>query len=266
MNRGAIEYLVALAIGLFSAAVPWLWPDRREFGYAMIVVAVLCCIFCFYGIAKLTRRWLVARTESLGPTKMMILVGIAATWLCGTVAAATFAWSLWNEPKGRMIGVALGSADSEAGPITWVQSFTSMEGGLSGLNVASLRFQGANTSKTTVRLKSASITSLIDGTQLPLEIVGNASDGTSKIVSLDKVGLIAPGAPIELVAKFGPPDPSRPGFVMGLPPNAFLEKWRQFAFDAADDHRSYHFEVNETAFMPFFKGKVGPRVSLNPDL
>lgn len=45
----------------------------------------------------------------------------------------------------------------------------------------------------------------------------------------------------------------------------FLEKWRQFSFDAADNKRAYHFDVNENAFMVFFKGKVGPRVTLKPE-
>jgi hypothetical protein len=78
------------------------------------------------------------------------------------------------------------------------------------------------------------------------------------------VQLIPPGAPIEMVAKFGPPDPSTPGHVLGLDPKSFLEKWRQFSFNATDNSRSYQIEFNETAMMPFFQGKVGPRVTVKP--
>ena len=152
----------------------------------------------------------------------------------------------------------------DEGPVSWLHSF-SMEGGM-GVPVFSLRFQGANVSKEPIELRSATITSLIDGTRSQLEIVGNDANGSSKIVPIGEVQLIPPGAPIELVAKFGEPDPKVPGNILGLEPKAFLEKWRQFAFDAADDERSYHFEFNENAFMPFFRGKVGPRVALKPSV
>jgi hypothetical protein len=139
-----------------------------------------------------------------------------------------------------------------------------MEGGINGLNVAALRFRGANTSKKPVELKSAELISLIDGTQLQLEVVASDAIGDQKVVPIDRIQLIPPGAPIELVAKFGPPDPSTPGYVLGLEPKAFLEKWRQFSLNAKDDLRSYQMEFNETAMMPFFQGKVGPRVSVKP--
>ena len=136
---------------------------------------------------------------------------------------------------------------------------------MSGLNVFALSFQGANISKEHVELKAAHITSLIDGTRLELEIIGNEADETSKLVPISRVQLIAPGAPIELIAKFGPPDPNNPGKILGLDPKTFLEKWRQFSFEAIDNKRTYTFEVNERAFMAFFKGKVGPRVTLKPE-
>ena len=140
-----------------------------------------------------------------------------------------------------------------------------MEGGIGGFNVFALVFQGANVSKEAIELKSAHITSLIDGTRVDLEIVGTDAAGNTKVVPIDRVQLLAPGAPMEPKAKFGPPAPNEPDKVIGLEPNAFLGKWRQFAFDATDNRRTYHFEVNERAFMVFFKGKVGPRVTIKPD-
>jgi hypothetical protein len=86
-----------------------------------------------------------------------------------------------------------------------------------------------------------------------------------EIVPINGIELIPPGAPIELVAKFGEPDPNVPEHVLGIDPKVFLEKWRQFAFDAIDDKKTYHFEFKENSFMPFFKGKVGPRVALKPE-
>jgi hypothetical protein len=86
-----------------------------------------------------------------------------------------------------------------------------MDGGMNGYNVFALTFQGANISKEAIELKSACVTSLIDGTRLDLEIVGSDASGESKLVPINKVQLIAPGAPLELKAKFGPAARTRPG-------------------------------------------------------
>jgi hypothetical protein len=191
--------------------------------------------------------------------KTMLLFGILGTWVFLTLTFGLMAWMVaYPSPAASKIAIV------DDGPISWLQGFSSMEGGVGGFNVFALQFQGANISKEAIELKSAQITSLIDGTRLELEIVGNDQDGTSKIVPINRVQLIPPGAPIELVAKFGPADPNAPGKIMGLEPKVFLEKWRQFSFNAADSKRSYHFDVNENAFMVFFKGKVGPRVILKP--
>jgi hypothetical protein len=79
-------------------------------------------------------------------------------------------------------------------------------------------------------------------------------------VPIDKVQLIPPGAPVQLVAKFGSPDPNAVGKVLGLESKTFLEKWRQFSFNVKDDSRSYRLDFNENSMMPFFQGQVGPRV------
>jgi hypothetical protein len=82
-----------------------------------------------------------------------------------------------------------------------------MDGGMNGYNVFAVTFQGANISKEAIELKSACVASLIDGTRLDLEIVGSDASGESKLVPINKVQLIAPGAPLELKAKFGPAAP-----------------------------------------------------------
>jgi len=137
--------------------------------------------------------------------------------------------------------------------------------GLNGINISALRFRGANISKKLVHLKEATITSLIDGTRLPLDIVASDSHGNFKNVPLDKVQLIPPGASIELLVKLGPPDPATPGYVLGVDADTLLAKWRQFSFEASDETRSYRMDFNENVMMIFFQGKVGPRVALKPE-
>lgn len=145
----------------------------------------------------------------------------------------------------------------------WVYNFT-LEGGF-GRNVFALTFRGANTSKTPVQIKEANIISLIDGTLSHLEIVAvDLATDESKVVSIDKVQLIPPGAPIQLIAKFGPPDPNAPGKVLGLDSKTFLDKWRQFSFNVKDETQTYRLDFNENSMMPFFQGQVGPRVVVKP--
>jgi hypothetical protein len=51
----------------------------------------------------------------------------------------------------------------------------------------------------------------------------------------------------------------------GMDPKLFIEEWRQFSFHATDNKTTYRFDINENAFMPYFRGRVGPRVSPKPD-
>jgi hypothetical protein len=95
-----------------------------------------------------------------------------------------------------------------------------------------------------------------NGTKLPLEIVAQ-----NELVPLNQVELIPPGAPVELIAKFGPPDPNSPGKILGLEPKIFLETWRQFSLNIQDDTKSYRLSYNEGDLAPFFPGMVGPHVT-----
>jgi hypothetical protein len=264
MGWNAIGWLVAVGLSALGTAVTYLWPAAREFGFFLFVVGAFSFLIAALGAIQSGWPHLQALHARVGMARTMLFVSIIGAWIFLTLALGTAAW-IAASPKSFAIGsTGIGvNAAADDGPLSWLQSF-SMEGGMGGLNVFSIRFQGANISKESIELKSADITSLIDGTRLHLEIVGNDTDGSSKIVPLNRVQLIAPGAPIELVAKFGAPDPKVPGNILGLEPKTFLEKWRQFAFDATDDKNSYHFEFKENAFMPFFKGKVGPRVVLKP--
>lgn len=185
----------------------------------------------------------------------LLLIGLGGTWLFMSLTIAAAAYWLM-QTRSTVAAV-------DEGPLQWVYNF-SLEGGMGGANVFSLRFRGANTSKKPVELKGAELISLINGARLNLDIVATDAEGNSKIVTIDKVQLIPPGAPVELVAKFGPPNPSVPGNVLGIAPKDFLEVWRKFSFNATDDTRAYQMEFNENSMMPFFQGQVGPRVSIKP--
>jgi hypothetical protein len=262
MGWNAIGWYVAAFLGAAGTAVTFLYPTHRESGYILLAVAMLCLFAAVLGTINLIRPKINVLRTRLGTAKIMLLVGIFGTWLFLTLALGLVAWMVVYPQPGQIIGGPIQAAADE-GPISWIYNF-SMEGGMGGMNVASLRFRGANTSKKAVELRQAELISLIDGTRLPLDIVASDAAGDTKVVSIDKVQLIPPGATIELVGKFGPPDPNVEGHVLGMEPKAFLDKWRQFSFNAADDTKSYHFDFNENAMMPFFQGKVGPRVVLKP--
>lgn len=144
----------------------------------------------------------------------------------------------------------------DSGPLVWFVNLT-MEGGpLTGNNVFTLQFRGMNKSKTDVRMKSAEIISEIDNTALKLEIVVG-----SDIVPIDEVNAIPPGAPVTLVAKFGPPNPNAPGKILGLEASQFLDKWRSFTLHVVDDVTAYKVPYQESAIAPFFPNMVGPHVT-----
>lgn len=242
------------------AAVPFLFNTGLQVsGISSTPTTVLCwslvAIILVWATVHTVREWHVGQLQAglAGVQAWHFLVlATAGTWLFMTIALGTAGWLIWT---GQAVATNPQKPEDE-GPLTWIYNF-SMEGGISGLNVFSLRFRGANTSKKAIQLKEANIISLIDGTSIPLEIVAADSAGEPKIVEIEKVQLIAPGAPIELVAKFNLPT--------GMEPKSFLEKWRKFSFNVTDNTRSYHFDFNENAMMPFFQGKVGPRVVMKPD-
>jgi hypothetical protein len=236
---------------------PWLanflanWATRLSSTWAVVGALILA------GVIWLLWWHLKQRGEGKRgvQTWQLLLVGLGGTWVFVTIAIV--AASLWlYEARSSL-------AASDDGPLQWVQNF-SMQGGMGGPKVIALHFRGANTSKKPIELKRANLISLIDGSQLEMEIAATDAAGNASVVPLSKIQLIPPGAPIELIAKFGPPDPANASFVLGMDPKDFLDKWRKFSFNATDDVRSYMFEFNETAMMPFFQGKVGPRVSVKP--
>lgn len=178
--------------------------------------------------------------------QFILIVGVLGTWLFMTIGLGAAVWLTW---KHQGFAPSDQSAAPE-GPIQWNGPF-SIEGDLRS-KIFSLRFSGVNISKSkALQLKEANILSAIDGTLLPLDVVAVDAQGDTKIVPINQIQLIPPGARIELVAKFGPPDPNVPGNVLGVDPKSLLDKWRQFSFNVTDDVRTYRFDYNDSNMMPF---------------
>jgi hypothetical protein len=178
----------------------------------------------------------------------LLIVGIAGPWVFMTLAMGAAIWALF---KNQSLAGSIQQVQGE-GPLQWFSNLT-MEGGL-GEKVYSLKFYRRNASQKEVQLKDANIISAINGTKLPLEIVAR-KDG---IIPIDQAGLVPPGAPLEVVAKFNLPE--------GLEAKVFLETWRQFFFNVEDDSRKYRLPYNEGQLAPFFPGMVGPRATKRTDI
>jgi hypothetical protein len=242
--------MTILGVSLFCGATAWAFAEQRIPAYVLMGISALISAVP----VGLTLR---DRVRKLETTKLILLAGLGGTWLCLTTAFVAAGWMLLSTNEPKTVAVKTGGE----GPIDWVYNF-GMEGGGGRDKVFSLRFHGANVSKDHVRLREAKIRSLVDGSELALEVLAvDPATGNVTTTELGNIQLIPPGAPIELVAKFGPPDPQKQGYVQGLESKVFLETWRQFAFVAADDKRSYRLDFNENSMMPFFQGKVGPRVT-----
>lgn len=204
-------------------------------------------------------RWIQPWTSRVPSLQVALLVGIVGTWFFISVALATGALLIWNHrPE------ASASDQRGDGPIRWNQGF-SIDGDLTS-KIGALRFLGVNISKEqAIHLKEANILSAIDGSLVPLEVVAVDEKGENQIVPLSKIGLVPPGARIELLARFGGKDPANPKYVLGVEPKAFLDKWRQFSFNVTDDTRSYRMDYNDSHMMVFFQGKVGPRIAIKSE-
>lgn len=252
--------MVAVGLSALGTAVTYLWPQAREFGFLLLGIGLLAFLVAIVGVIRSIWPHIVTAKKRLGMARMLLLFAILGTWLFLSATLGLVGWVIAN-PAAPSNAMAAVPAQDE-GPIGWVYTITLDRAGPNGVNISALRFRGANISKRAIRLKDASITSLIDGTKLPLEIVAADKNGNQKLVSLDQIQLVPPGALIEVLAKLGPPDPDHPGFVLGVDADTLLAKWRQFAFEATDDTRSYRMDFNENVMMIFFQGKVGPRVAI----
>lgn len=243
------------------AVALWLVGMAAQFsGYSSVALALfLVGLAMFFLVAPVVHYVQTRRRQQGLPTlsaiQTAILVGIGGTWLFLTVTFAAVGWSIWHS-EGLSRGAAV-TQKQEEGPLVWFYAPLEMEGGaLQQRNVFALMFHGTNVSQKEVHLRKATITSAIKGTELPLEIVAS-----NEIVPLNQIELIPPGAPITLVAKFGPSNPTEPGKVLGIDPKAFLETWRQFFLNVEDDTKSYRLAFNEGRIAPFFPGMVGPHVT-----
>ena len=242
----AAFYILALAAQVSGLTNTWVA------GF-LAIVATLLLIPPFRHYMRKWRDRQRAMGARIVEPEHLLLVGLASSWLSLTVVIAAAGWMVFT---GRVAGIAgIVQRTTDEGPLQW-QAFPSMEGGpLQARNIFSLTFKGGNASQKEVKLKEASIISAVNGTKLPLEIVAQ-----DELVPVDQIELIPPGAPINLIAKFGAPNPDQPGKVLGLEPKVWLETWRQFFLTVEDNVRTYRIPFNENHLAPFFPGMVGPHV------
>ena len=219
--------LIGLGLEVAGGAAVNRWPE-----YAIPVMALGCVMIVngAWGVWNNRRERHGKARVKLLPSHLL-LIGIAGAWLFMTISLGAAAWMAWSG-QGFAIGSSSISPGPDDGPMQWFRNLI-MEGGPPNRsNVFSLKFRGVNVSQKEVELKSASIISAVNGTKLPLEIIAQ-----NEIVPLHAVELIPPGAPVDLVAKFGPPDPKAPGKILGLDPKVFVETWRQFSLNVQDDSK-----------------------------
>jgi hypothetical protein len=209
-------------------------------------------------------RWGLPVLRRLGQRRMVtwqLITLIGAAWLLITVVLGGLAWVIASSHPAEAINnpPATGAiivAQNDGGPLSWFAGMVILEHQLPLGPVFSVRFKGINSSQREVQLKSAELISAINGKRLPLEILAQ-----TEIVPINQIELIPPQAPIELIGKFGSPDPANPGKILGIDAKTFLESWRQFFFTAEDDTRKYRIPYNETNVAPFFPWLVGPHVT-----
>lgn len=254
MRIGRYGTLFGFAVQVIGAGVALADPEAEGFGYALIMAGALVLVAAnaagVYSHRAEIRSW----ARRVGATQVILLVGVAGTWLFMTTGLGAVAWMLIAGSGAPLVGLS----SKDDGPLVWFVNLT-MEGGPNlGRNVYALIFKGANVSQKEVRLKSAEIRSANKGTALLLEVIAaNEAAGKNEAVSLDQIQLIPAGAPIELVAKFNLPE--------GLSASDFLATWSKFTLVVTDETREYRMPFNEGNLAPFFPGLVGPRVTKKPD-
>ena len=226
--------------GWMGTAVTWIVHGVNAYFYAGIVIAALIAW------ASTWWSWYWDTFSWAGPA-IAFLVG----YLTLAVGVVLFSLAAVLFTKKSLTPKDIVSELGGAGAIEWYSNLT-LEGG-NRIPVYSLRFYGRNKSVAEVELKDAYITSAINGSKITLEVVAMNQQGQSEIVPLERIELIPPGAPIELVAKFNPPD--------GLATAGFVATWGALFFNAIDAERSYRHEVSEKQLAGFFPGRLGPRVT-----
>jgi hypothetical protein len=251
MQLGRFGSLVGFAVQVIGGGVALTHP---EIGSILIVIGTVVLLVAIGHGVYSRRREIAEWRRRVGIAPLLLLIGVAGTWLFITIACAAAGWVIWTYPSGtQTAGV---KANENEGPLIWFRNLE-MEGGPNfRRNVFSLTFRGSNTSQKEVELKKASLISAINGTQIRLEVIAQG-----ELVSVDQIELVPPGAPVQLVAKFGPPDPNAPGKVFGLEVKDFLETWRQFVLTVEDNVKTYRIAFNEGDLAPFFPGMAGPHVT-----
>jgi hypothetical protein len=158
MSLDRFGALIGFAVTIIGAGLVALFPTAREIGITLVAIGVVVlAVTLFFAIYS---NWQTIRAEAkrLGASQIILLIGLAGTWLFMTIGLGTAAWMVWTQ-QGFAIGVSgIGAGVKEDdGPMQWFRNLT-MEGGLlQTRNVFSLKFRDVNISQKEVELKSASI-------------------------------------------------------------------------------------------------------------
>jgi|GEM_PF-4176316 len=232
----AVE-LILIAILRLVADVSIYWIVAASFGLFALVIVV----------DQYKTIW--QRVRDMTPQELLLLTGIAGTWLFLTVAFAAGAWSILSKDSASSTlsnDQVLGLGEVE------LTKHMTLSGGMGGQNVFALEFLAVSRSDKEFELKSANITSAIDGTRQQLSVLATKDDDKKEPAKIGDIELIPPGARLELRAEFNPPQ--------GLAPKDFLERWSRFSLSVETDKQEYRTDFVETDLMAFFSGQVGPRV------
>jgi hypothetical protein len=246
-------------------AVPFLFNTGLQVsGFSSTTTTIVCwvlaAVILFTVAIYKARQWHISQKASgaMGVQAWHILfISLAGLWLFLSVAIGAAGWMVWTQQGFAVGNAAIGvGAGQDEGPLVWYRNLLLEGGPPVGRNVFSLTFRGGNVSQKEIELKGANIVSAINGTKIVLEVIAQG-----EAVPVEQIELVPPGAPVQLIAKFGAPDPAAPGKILGLDPKTFLEIWRQFSLNIQDDTRTYRISFNEGDLAAFFPGMAGPHVT-----
>lgn len=224
-------------------------------GEIAVVLAILFVADLIIAVKWGLLEKVIGDVKRMSAIQVGLLVGIIGTWAFLTLGLGAGAWMIWTG-QGTITSNPAANVPADAGPLIWFKNLTMQGGPNVGRNVFALIFHGGNSSQQEIRLKSASIISAVDGKQIDLLV-----SAENEWVPIDQINLVPAGAPIQLLAKFGPPDPNAPGKILGLPAKEFLDSWKKFTLNVTDEVKPYRIPFNEADLTAFFPGMAGPHIT-----
>ena len=116
MGWNLIGWLWALGVGAAGTAVTYLYPDHRDFGYVLLLVAVIAALLALFGLFQKLAIHIRALRTRIGITRVMLLFGILGTWVFVTITLSVLAWALIYPPP-----TLANTQPADEGPLSWFQ-------------------------------------------------------------------------------------------------------------------------------------------------